>query len=97
MNKVWVVDSDDSIMVWLNGKPVWKNNVNRGSGNFPENFKVSLKKRNNPLLVKVGVCLSDLTNILQQSVKFNTRQARGNLAVNLEDKSLTAWGEIKAR
>ena len=32
-----------------------------------------------------------------KSVKFNTRQARGNLAVNLEDKSLTAWGEIKAR
>ena len=27
-----------------------------GAGNFPENFKVSLKKRNTPLLVKVGAC-----------------------------------------
>ena len=90
-------------MVWLNGKPVWQNNVNRGSGNFPENFKVSLKKRNNPLLVKVGVCGDSWSMFVgfdkhtPKSVKFNTRQARGNLAVNLEDKSLTAWGEIKAR
>jgi len=48
------VGSDDSIMVWLNGEEVHKNNINRGAGNFQEHFKVSLKKGDNPLLVKVG-------------------------------------------
>ena len=43
-------------MVWLNGKQAWKNNGNRGAGNFQENFKVSLKKGNNPLQVKAGEC-----------------------------------------
>ena len=46
--------SDDAIKVWLNGKVVFKNVVNRGADNFQESFKVDLKAGNNLLLVKVS-------------------------------------------
>jgi hypothetical protein len=48
------VGSDDSIKVWLNGKVVHRNAVNRGAGNFQDNFKVAVQKGKNLLLVKVG-------------------------------------------
>ena len=95
------VGSDDSIMVWLNGEEVHKNNINRGAGNFQEHFKVSLKKGDNPLLVKVGECgggwsmFVGFDGNIQKGLKFNTKRA--NLAVSLGDKFPTAWGEIKAR
>ena len=48
------VGSDDSIKVWLNGKVVHKNPVDRGATDFLDGFSVSLKKGNNRLLVKVS-------------------------------------------
>ena len=57
------VGSDDSVKVWLNGEVVHTNAVNRGAGDFQDDFKVNLMAGPNVLLVKVsergggGVCL----------------------------------------
>ena len=48
------VGSDDSIKVWLNGRVVHKNPVDRGAEDFQDRFKVRLKKGDNLLLVKVS-------------------------------------------
>ena len=53
-NRTMKVGSDDSIKVWFNGKEVHKNAVDRGAGNFQDNFKVAVKKGKNLLLVKVS-------------------------------------------
>ncbi|MCY4404334.1 MAG: leucine-rich repeat domain-containing protein [Candidatus Poribacteria bacterium] len=52
---VWMfVGSDDAIKVWLNGKVVYKNAINRAAKDFQDNFKVDLNKGNNLLMVKVS-------------------------------------------
>lgn len=48
------VGSDDAIKVWLNGKVVFKNAIDRGAKDFQDNFKVDLNKGNNLLMVKVS-------------------------------------------
>ena len=48
------VGSDDSVKVWLNGDVVHRNPINRGSGDFQDNFRVNLRQGNNILLVKVS-------------------------------------------
>ena len=51
------VSSDDSIKVWLNGKVVHTNAVNRGRGGadeFQDEFQVNLKEGANLLMVKVS-------------------------------------------
>ena len=48
------VGSDDSIKVWLNGKVVHKNAVDRGATDFLDGFTVHLNPGNNLLLVKVS-------------------------------------------
>ena len=53
-NRTMKVGSDDSIKVWFNGKVVHKNAVDRGAGDFQDNFKVAVKKGKNLLLVKVS-------------------------------------------
>ena len=46
--------SDDAIKVWLNGKVVHNNPINRSADDFRERFTVDLKKGRNLLLVKVS-------------------------------------------
>ena len=48
------VGSDDAIKVWLNGKVVHNNPVNRGASDFQDKFNVDLKAGDNLLLVKVS-------------------------------------------
>ena len=48
------VGSDDSIKVWLNGEVVYTKPVNRGAGDFQDQFQVNLKQGDNLLLVKVS-------------------------------------------
>ena len=48
------VGSDDSVKVWLNGEVVHTNAVNRGAGDFQDDFKVNLVAGPNVLLVKVS-------------------------------------------
>ena len=47
------VGSDDAVKIWLNGKVVHRNNVNRGTSGLQDWFRVNLKAGNNLLLVKV--------------------------------------------
>ena len=90
--------SDDSIKVWLNGEEVHAKAVNRGAGDFQENFKVKLQKGDNPLLVKVGECGGGWSMFVGFSsdvkgLKFHTKPP--NLAVDSTNKLVTVWGEIK--
>ena len=48
------VGSDDSVKVWLNGKVVHINDVNRGTTDVQDLFRVNLKAGDNLLLVKVS-------------------------------------------
>ena len=48
------VGSDDSVKVWFNGEVVHTNAVNRGAGDFQDDFKVDLRAGANILLVKVS-------------------------------------------
>ena len=47
------VGSDDAVKVWLNGKLVHNNPVDRGADDFQDQFSVTLKKGINTLLVAV--------------------------------------------
>ena len=53
-NVTMLVGSDDAIKVWLNGKVVYKNAINRGAVDFQNSFNVELKNGENLLLVKVS-------------------------------------------
>ena len=48
------VGSDDAVKVWLNGKVVHRNNVDRRTTGIQDLFRVNLKAGNNLLLVKVS-------------------------------------------
>ena len=48
-----LVGSDDAVKVWLNGQLVHNNPINRGAGDFQDQFPVTLKKGINILLVAV--------------------------------------------
>ncbi len=48
------VGSDDSVKIWLNGKVVHINNVNRGTTDVQDLFRVNLKSGDNLLMVKVS-------------------------------------------
>ena len=47
------VGSDDAIKVWLNGKLVHNNPIDRGAFDYQESFPVTLKKGKNVLLIAV--------------------------------------------
>ncbi len=47
------VYSDDGVKAWLNGRLVHANNVTRGIGSRPDTARVTLKKGNNRLMLKV--------------------------------------------
>ena len=46
--------SDDSIKVWINGKVVFKNAVNRGRGMWQDEFGIDLKQGDNLIMVKIS-------------------------------------------
>ena len=92
------VGSDDSVKVWVNGEEVHNNPVNRGAGDFQDDFKVDLVAGDNVLLVKVsergggwsmfaGVGGEDVTAVYK------------SLAVSVEaaGKFVTTWGSMKAK
>ncbi len=53
-NVLLACGSDDSIKIWLNGKVVHKNAVNRGRGRYQDLVRVNLKAGSNRVLVKVS-------------------------------------------
>ena len=93
------VGSDDSIKVWLNGEEVHKNAVDRGAGNFQDKFEIDLNKGDNPLLVKVSERGGSWSMFVgfdtktEKGLKFNVKQPK--LAIDLDDKLVTAWGKVK--
>ena len=52
-NTTMYVGSDDAVKVWLNGKLVHDNPVDRGASDYQDDFPVTLKKGKNILLVAV--------------------------------------------
>ena len=90
------VGSDDSVKVWMNGKEVWKNPVNRGAGDFQDTFKVDLKKGDNVFMVKVcerGGGWSMFAGIdadLEYNLKFK------GFPVEPAGKLATQWAEVKS-
>ena len=90
------VGSDDSIKVWMNGKEVHNNPVNRGAGDFQDTFKVNINKGDNVLLVKVcerGGGWSMFVGIdadLEYNLKFK------GLPVEPAGKLATTWATIRS-
>ena len=90
------VGSDDSVKVWLNGEVVHNNAVNRGAGNFQDDFKVNLVAGPNVLLVKVserGGGWSMFAGVggtweIQQEVYTSVEPA---------GKLFTTWGSLKTK
>ena len=83
--------SDDSVVVWLNGKVVHKNAVNRGAGDFQDTFKVDLIDGINRLLVKVGEKGGGWSMFIGIDANFNV------VAVESAGKLSTTWADIKNR
>ena len=52
-NTTMLVGSDDAVKVWLNGELVHNNPIDRGAGDFQDQFPVTLKEGINILLVAV--------------------------------------------
>lgn len=88
------VGSDDAIKVWLNGAVVWENAVNRGAGDFQENFPVELNAGNNVLLVAVYECGGGFSGFfgLAQNAQFSLKAP---VAVEPAGKLVTTWGRLK--
>ncbi|RKU18567.1 hypothetical protein C6500_12805 [Candidatus Poribacteria bacterium] len=89
------VGSDDSVKVWLNGEVVHTNAVNRGAGDFQDDFKVNLVAGPNLLLVKV----SERGGGWSLFAGVGGTWTIGDTYVSVEPagKLFTTWGSLKAR
>ena len=90
------VGSDDSIKVWLNGEVVHNNPVNRGAGDFQDDFKVNLVAGANVLLVKVSERGGGWSMFVGVGGVWDIRQ---DVFVSVEPaaKLFTTWGSLKAQ
>ena len=89
------VGSDDSVKVWLNGEVVHTNAVNRGAGDFQDDFKVNLMAGPNVLLVKV----SERGGGWSLFAGVGGVWTIGDTYVSVEPagKLFTTWGSLKAK
>ena len=89
------VGSDDSVKVWLNGEVVHTNAVNRGAGDFQDDFKVDLMAGPNVLLVKV----SERGGGWSMFAGVGGVWSLGDTFVSVEPagKLFTTWGSLKAK
>ena len=89
------VGSDDSVKVWLNGEVVHTNAVNRGAGDFQDDFKVNLVAGPNVLLVKV----SERGGGWSLFAGVGGVWSLGDTFVSVEPagKLFTTWGSLKAK
>jgi len=83
--------SDDSIKIWLNGKVVHKNAVDRGASDFQDTFKVDLVSGANRLLVKVSENAGSWSMFVGIEANYNV------VAVEPAGKLSTTWASIKNR
>ncbi|MAE18630.1 hypothetical protein CMK12_06830 [Candidatus Poribacteria bacterium] len=87
--------SDDGLKIWFNGKEVHVNAVDRGAGDFQDNFDVDLKKGNNVLMVKVTEKGGGWSMFVGIDAKLTYNLKFAGLAVEAESKLATSWGSIK--
>ncbi len=89
------VGSDDSVKVWLNGEVVHTNAVNRGAGDFQDDFEVNLVDGPNVLLVKV----SERGGGWSMFAGVGGTWSIGANFVSVEPtgKLFTTWGSLKAK
>ena len=89
------VGSDDSVKVWLNGEVVHTNAVNRGAGDFQDDFEVNLVDGPNVLLVKV----SERGGGWSMFAGVGGTWSIGDNFVSVEPtgKLFTTWGSLKAK
>ena len=90
------VGSDDSIKVWLNGEVVHTNAINRGAGDFQDDFKVNLVAGGNVLLVKVSERGGGWSMFVGVGGMWDIRQDTF-VSVEPAGKFFTTWGSLKAR
>ena len=90
------VGSDDSVKVWFNGEVVHNNPVNRGAGDFQDDFTVNLVAGPNILLVKVSERGGGWS--LFAGVGGIWELAQGSfVSVEPAGKLFTTWGSLKAK
>lgn len=90
------VGSDDSVKVWFNGEVVHNNPVNRGAGDFQDNFKVNLIAGKNVLLVKVSERGGGWSLFAGVGGIWEVYTG-GFVSVEPAGKLFTTWGSLKAR
>ena len=87
-----LVGSDDAVKVWLNGDLVHNHAINRGAGDFQDQFPVTLKEGKNLLLVAVyegggswsgffGFALDAEYTVLSPSTRFSFSTAATQVRV----------------
>ncbi len=89
------VGSDDSVKVWLNGEVVHTNAVNRGAGDFQDDFKVNLMAGPNVLLVKVSERGGGWSMFAGVGGVWSI--GPGFVSVEPAGKLFTTWGSLKAK
>lgn len=89
------VGSDDSVKVWVNGKDVHANAVNRGAQNFQDTFNVDIKVGDNVIMVKVCECGGGWSMFfgIQADLDYNLKFE--GWPVEPADKLTTQWAQIK--
>ena len=90
------VGSDDSVKVWFNGEVVHNNPVNRGAGDFQDDFKVNLVAGKNVLLVKVSERGGGWSLFAGVGGIWEVYTG-GFVSVEPAGKLFTTWGSLKAR
>ena len=96
MNVPAKVGSDDSVKVWFNGEVVHNNPVNRGAGNFQDDFKVNLVAGANVLLVKVSERGGGWSLFAGVGGTWEIRQNQF-VSVEAAGKLFTTWGSLKTK
>ena len=90
------VGSDDSVKVWFNGDVVHTNAVNRGAGDFQDDFTVNLIAGKNVLLVKVSERGGGWSMFAGVGGTWDIYTG-GFVSVEPAGKLFTTWGSLKTR
>ena len=90
------VGSDDSVKVWFNGDVVHTNAVNRGAGDFQDDFTVDLIAGKNVLLVKVSERGGGWSMFAGVGGTWDIYTG-GFVSVEPAGKLFTTWGSLKTR
>ena len=91
------VGSDDSVKVWFNGEVVHTNAVNRGAGDFQDDFTVDLVVGKNVLLVKVSERGGGWSMFAGVGGTWDIYPGYDAVSVEPAGKLFTTWGSLKIR